>query len=123
VHVKDNLDIANRLEASVFAGDFDTVRAIIHPDFEMHQARRIPYHAEYKGYDGFMRFIENFMGYYDIATLDRTATYFADDGTIVVEYHMVATARSTGEKVDTTMLEKWQFKDGKVIGVTPHYFD
>ena len=121
--MKDNQAIAEKLEASVFAGDFDAVRAIIHPDFELRQAKRIPYAEEYRGYDGFMRFFANFTGWYDIATLDRTATYFADDGTIVVEYHLVATARSTGDKVDTTMLEKWEFRDGKVIGVTPHYFD
>lgn len=121
--MKDNLEIADRLQASVFAGDHEAVRAIIHPDFELRQAKRIPYCEEYKGYDGFMRFLANFMGYYDIAALERTGTYFADDGTIVVEFHMVATARSTGAKVDTTMLEKWEFKDGKVIGVTPHYFD
>ena len=121
--MKDNLEIADRLQASVFAGDHEAVRAIIHPDFELRQAKRIPYCEEYKGYDGFMRFLANFMGYYDISMLERIGSYFADDGTIVVEFHMVATARSSGDKVDTTMLEKWEFKDGKVIGVTPHYFD
>jgi hypothetical protein len=121
--VKDNLALADKLQASVFAGEHDAVRAIIHPDFELHQARRIPYAGEYKGYDGFMRFLANFMGWYDIHTLERTGTFFADNGDVVVEFHLVATARSTGEKVDTTMLEKWEFKDGQVIGVKPHYFD
>jgi len=109
--VKDNLAIADKLQAAVFAGDHDVVREIIHPDFELRQAKRIPYAEEYRGYDGFMRFLANFMGYYDIATLERTGTYFAEN------------ARSTGDKIDTTMLEKWEFEDGKVIGVTPHYFD
>ncbi len=121
--MKDNLALADKLQASVFAGDHDAVRAIIHPDFELRQAKRIPYADEYRGYDGFMRFLANFMGWYDIATLERTGSFFSDNGDIVVEFHLVATARSTGEKVDTTMLEKWEFKDGKVIGVTPHYFD
>ncbi len=121
--MKDNLGIADKLQASVFAGDNDAVRAIIHPDFELRQAKRIPYAEEYRGFDGFMRFLANFMGYYDIQALDRIGTYFADDGAIVVEFHLIATNRSTGEKVDTTMLEKWEFADGKVFRVTPHYFD
>ena len=121
--MKDNLAIADRLEASVFAGDHEAVRDLIHPAFELHQAKRIPYAEEYKGYEGFMRFLANFMGYYDIDILERTGAFFADNGDIVVEFHMFATVRTTGEKVDTTLLEKWRFLDGKVVGVTPHYFD
>ena len=46
--MRDNLEIADRLQALVFAGDHDAVRALIHPDFELRQAKRIPYAEEYK---------------------------------------------------------------------------
>ncbi len=118
-----NLEIANRLESAVFGGDQAGIRAVIHPDFVLHSAPRHPYGGRYDGVEGFLVFIDRLMGHFDFEKLERTGTYSSENGDMILEFHLRGTAKSTGVLLDTSLLEKWEFKDGKIIAVTPHYFD
>lgn len=119
----DNLAIQKCFLAAFAAGDMVTVASLLHADFSITEPPSLPYAGVYHGPDGFADFAGRFVGMLDIAALEGTGTYVSDSGSIVGEIVIQATHKETGAKIDTTILEKWDFADGKVIRITPHYFD
>ena len=60
----------------------------------------------------------------DIEKLEPVRSYLCDDPDwLVSEFDLIATVKTTGQRYETTLLERWQFSEGKVITVLPHYFE
>lgn len=119
----ENLAVKDRFLGAVFAGDFAALLDLIHPDFAMRQVDALPYGGLYEGPEGFVSFIQKFLAMLDIEQLEATETFVSETGGIVMELAVRTTLKQTGARMDTTMLEKWEFADGKVIRISPHYFD
>ncbi len=118
-----NLDVQQRFVAAVFAGDAEVLKGLCHPDFLLVQAPSMPYGGTYQGADGFLRFLGIFGATYDIEKLEPLRTYQAEDPDwLVSEFVLRATVKASGKLYDTTLLESWHFRDGKVLGIRPHYF-
>ncbi len=118
-----NLDIQQRFVAAVFAGDTGTLTALCHADFVLEQAPDMPYGGTYRGAEGFLRFLGIFAETYDLEALEPVRIYATDDPDwLVSEFVLRAAVKASGKRYDTTLLERWQFRDGKVLGVKPHYF-
>jgi ketosteroid isomerase-like protein len=113
----------NRFLEAVFAGDYERLPQYLHPDFELLHSTTVPYAGVYKGSEGFLRFIHLFMDSFDPLDLQTGETFAAPSGALVVEIALAGNLKSSGRRVETTMLEKWEFEDGKVRRIKPHYFD
>lgn len=118
-----NVAVMNRFVAAVFAGENDKLPELLHPDFELLHASTVPYAGVYRGPEGFLRFLELFMATFDPLDMQAKETFVASSGALVVEIALAGVLKSTGQKVETTMLEKWEFEDGMVRRIKPHYFD
>jgi hypothetical protein len=55
--------------------------------------------------------------------MEQGETYASPSGTLVVEILLKGDRKSDGGRVETSMLEKWEFEDGRIRRVKPHYFD
>jgi ketosteroid isomerase-like protein len=119
----DTPAIQQRFMTAVGTGDMEGLRALLHPDFSMTQAPTLPYGGTYRGPDGFIGFLGTFMEKLEIEALDGKQNFIGDDRAIVGEVYIRAKLRETGKTLETTLLEKWEFADGKVIAISPHYFD
>lgn len=107
----------------VMAGEFDRLDDLLHPNFTLIHASTVPYAGTYKGATGFQEFLALFTNSYDGLEMQTGETFTAPSGSLVVEIHLRGTLKSDGGLVDTTMLEKWDFADGKILTIKPHYFD
>lgn len=119
-----NPDVQQRFVAAVFAGDSATLTELCHADFVLEQGGAMPYAGTYRGAAGFLRFLGIFAETLDIEKLEPVRTYLCDDPDwLVSEFDLIATVKASGQRYETTLLERWQFSGGKVISVKPHYFE
>jgi ketosteroid isomerase-like protein len=119
-----NLAIQERFVAAVFAGESATIEALAAPEFELHEGSGLPFGGVYKGAQGFLDFLGIFMTTFDIEQLVPVRTYqAADPDFLACEFDLRATVRATGKRFDSTLVELWSFRDGKVVSIKPHYFN
>ena len=60
----------------------------------------------------------------EIGHMETLRIYTSQDPNYVIsEMELRARVRATGKSFDTTLLERWQFRGGKVLSVKPHYFN
>lgn len=118
-----NVAIMERFVAAVLSGDMATVGALCAPDMELHQGSGMPYAGTFTGADGFAQFLGIFGDTFDIERLEPVRSYTCDDPDYVVcEIEMAATVKASGKRFETSLLEQWRFRDGKVVTIKPHYF-
>lgn len=119
-----NLAVLQRFVEAVFGGDGETLKSLCHPDFLLHEGSGLLFAGTYPGGDGFLRFLEIFGTTLDIERLETLRIYQADAPDYVIsEMELRATVRSTGATFESSLLERWTFRDGKVIEIKPHYFN
>ena len=119
-----NLPIKDRFIAAVLAGETGALEQLMDPAFELHHSADLPYGGIYRGADGFNAFLARFNDTFAIDVLNETAAYPAPSGdSVVVEIELKATIRASGRPFETTMLEVWSFRGGKVHKIKPHYFN
>lgn len=119
-----NLAVQQRFVAAVMSGDAETIHALTAPGFILTQGSGMPYAGLYEGADGFLRFLGIFAETLDIEKLEPVRHFQSDDPDLIVfEFDIVAVHRATGKPYVTSLLEAWTFRNGKVAGVKPHYFN
>ena len=119
-----NLAIVNQFVAAVTAGDADTLKALCADQFELHEGSGLTFAGVYAGSDGFLKFLGIFAETLDIERMELLRSYVSDDDDYVIsEMELVATIRATGKPFASTLLERWKFRDGKVLSIKPHYFN
>lgn len=107
----------------VMAGEYDRLAELIHPDFQLIHSSTVPYAGTYRGAEGFLRFLNIFTDCYDDLEMETGEIFVAPSGSLIVEIQLRGIVKAMGGRVDTSMLEKWDFSDGKVTRIKPHYFD
>lgn len=119
-----NLAVQERFVAAALGGDTATLRELADPAMLLSQGEGMPYKGAYTGADGFLRFMGIFGDTLEIEKLAPVRVYeTADPDFLVCEFELESRLKATGERYDTTMLEQWRFKGGKVVNIKPHYFD
>ena len=119
-----NLAVQARFAAAVMAGDMATLEELSHPEMVLTQGAGTAYPGTYRGYAGFLEFLGKFAAALDIDSIETTRIFHGDDpGALVCEFDLRSKHKATGQRYDTTLMELWEFKDGKVIRIKPHYFD
>lgn len=116
-------DTCERFMAALRTGDFDTQRTILAPDFVCTEADGLPYRGTFHGPDGWQTLA---------MTVGRTWSGFrlellefvAETGDNVVwRFAISGKSRRTGTPFQSTVLELWRFRDGKLGEILPYYFD
>lgn len=119
-----NIQVKEQFVAAVFAGDADTIRALADPAFELHEGSGLPFAGTYRGAEGFLKFLGTFSQTFDIERLEPIRSYESQDpDRMAFEFDLRATVRNTGQLFESTLIEIWNFRDGKVLSVKPHYFN
>jgi predicted SnoaL-like aldol condensation-catalyzing enzyme len=119
-----NLKTKDRLTAAVMSGDHEKVRQLIDSRFELRQPNGLEYAGVYSGPDGFLDFMDRFTKTYTIESVDITRTFTSDDPDLLIfEVTMQGKLNSSGRSFKTTILEPWQFHKGKVVSITPHWYE
>jgi ketosteroid isomerase-like protein len=119
----DNLRVKDRFVAAVFAGDKATMHDLLDASFELHQPPGLAYAGSYAGAEGFLSFLAKFMATYDIEALVNTDTFIAENpDRTVLEFKFTGKLKASGEKFATTLLECWEFRQGRILRITVYWF-
>lgn len=119
-----NLRIQEQFVTAVFAGDADTIRALCAPEFELHEGSGLPFAGTYRGAEGFLEFLGVFNDTFEIESLTPVRIYTSDDPDwLACEFDLRATLRAGSEPFVSSLVETWQFKNGQVAAIKPHYFN
>lgn len=123
------VDSIARFNAAFSSGNVELLRELVHPDFEVHQSRHLPYGGTYRGWAGFQEFALNLFPNtwrIDSFNLLRRFDEKVDEPgveSVLLLFHLVGAVAATGEPVDTTLAEHWIMKDGKLLFAQPHWFE
>ena len=119
-----NLAILERFVTAVFAGDSDTILSLCDPDFVMEEGSGLSFAGIYPGGEGFLRFLGIFSETLEVEHMETLRVYATQDPDYAVsEMELRTIVRATGKRFDTTLLERWHFRGGKVLSIMPHYFN
>jgi ketosteroid isomerase-like protein len=124
VSKEQNLAVKQQFVAAVFAGDKDTLRRLADPHFELHEGSAMPFVGTYRGAEGFIGFLDIFMAAFDIRRLEETGAYTSEDpDQMVFTFELEAVYRPTGVDFSSSLIEAWQFSNGKVLKIVAHYLN
>lgn len=119
-----NLAVQARFAAAVMAGDVATLEELSHPEMVLTQGAGTAYAGTYHGSAGFLEVLGKFAAALDLESIDTIRVFQCDDpGALVCEFDLKSKLKGSDTRYDTTLMELWEFKDGKVIRIKPHYFD
>lgn len=122
-------DSIARFQAAFASGDRDLLATLVDPEFEVHQSSNLPYGGRYRGIEGFFEFaLGLFLTTWNIETFEMLRR-FDEKGTepgiesVVIQIRLAGTVAATGEAFDTTLLEHWIMRNGKLLFAQPHWFE
>ncbi len=119
-----NLAVQDRFVAAVFAGDSATLHELAAPDFVLLEGSGLPFAGDFPGADGFLRFLGIFAEVFDIEVLAPVRSFQSDDPDVLAtEFELRAVDRATGKPFESSLIEVWTFREGKVASIKPHYFN
>lgn len=120
-----NHETKTRFVSALFANDWDTMATLVHPSFELREPEALPYGGIYKGLDGFKKCWELIpQSSHKAEHLDTLHTYFTESPDhIFVELDFRGTRRDTGEKIESLVMEKFEFRDGKISAVVLFWYN
>jgi ketosteroid isomerase-like protein len=119
-----NLPVQQRFVAAVFAGDGDTIRSLCAPDFELLEGSGLPFAGVFRGAEGFLAFLGVFNDTFELEYLNPVRHYASDDpDRMAFDFELRGVHRATGEAFESSLVELWTFREGKVVTIKPHYFN
>lgn len=116
-------DFCDRFMALLQKGDFDALGPMLDPDFVLREARGLPYAGEYHGLDGWRALSRAVSAAWAGMRLERLEYVAEGADTLVVRFALSGKSRKNGTPFETTVMELWRFRDGKLREILPYYWD
>ncbi len=103
-------------------GDFGPIADTLDPEVVMHQADSLPYGGEWRGHDGFERWMREMREWWE--SLELTDQEFVVHGRLVIVLStVVATARRTGRAYTYPLAQVIETREGRILSIRPFYWD
>lgn len=120
-----NLDVKKKFVAALAAKDWDEAAKYVHPDFELREPAALPYGGVYKGMSGFRECLEKIPKIsHRTERIEILRTYFTQDPDhLFSELDFAGVRVDTGERISSGVVEKFEFRDGKISAIVLYWFD
>lgn len=104
--------------------DPEALKALIHPDFVLHEDPGVPYGGVFKGQEGFLKVALAVRDTWCDQTLERMHySESPETNTASIVLRMRARAKPTGTLIETYVSEIWSFRDGLGIEAYVWYWN
>ena len=110
-------EIVRKALAAFNAGDNDLVVAAFDPDVELVPARAVLEGSEYRGHDGFRRFVADMDEDWDTFHPELDEVRELGDGRVLVLGHLQARGKASGMEVDSTAAWLCDVREGRITRV------
>jgi len=118
----NKVDITRKLYASAVAQDWEEFEQYLHPEFVIRESAALPYAGDYRGAKGFSDLVRTVFTYFSWLEVEP-GYYMEGDEHVTAIVNLKGKGKKTGQDFQTTVLELFRFKDGKVIEILPYYWD
>lgn len=105
------------------AGDKSAMEAMLHPEFEVEEALGLPYAGIYRGIDGWLDLCKAVVKTWGKFQLQFIEYAGESEDSLVIRFAISGQSRNTGKSFESSVLEFWKFRDGKLFRIYPYYFD
>jgi hypothetical protein len=122
---KDNLIIAGNYFDCLFKkGDFESLKKLIDTGAVYNQAAGLPYGGKYNGFGEWATMFTKVDKYFNLQLINEPI-YFSNPGEkkVIANFTIKFTCKKNKKELLMQISELLEFKDGKIITVTPFYFD
>lgn len=109
--------------AALGRGDWGTMEAMIHPEFEVVEAEGLPYAGTYRGFEGWRRLSEAVLETWSSFRISAIEMHGGDAESAIIRFAISGRSRRTGNPWESSILELWKFRDGRLARIDPYYFD
>lgn len=109
--------------AALGSGDWDAMERILHPDFVCVEAEGLPYAGTYTGFDGWRRLSDAVLATWSGFRMNVLEMHGGDEDSAVLRIALSGKSRKTGKAWESSVLELWKFREGRLISIDPYYFD
>jgi len=115
-------EIAERLYASAVAEDWEEFEKWIHPDFVVRESPALPYGGTYRGAQGFRDVVRTVFTRFQRLEAEP-GNFMEGDDYVAAIVMLRGKGKQTGETFETSAVELFHFKNGRVIEILPYYWD
>ena len=112
-----------RFMAATQADDGAMLGTMLHPDFLVEEAAGLPYGGTYRGLDGWRTLSKAVTSTWSKFRIKPIAYPGESETHCTVRFAISGVSRKTGRAFATTVLELWEFADGRLLRIDPYYFD
>jgi ketosteroid isomerase-like protein len=120
----DNLAVMQRFKSAVASGDWPAIGALMDADFALYEPAALPYGGIHRGAEGFKSCLQKIKATFATTSLKPIRTYVTDDPDHVVgEFVVHGKVVATGAEYSSAIFERWDFRNGKVVGIAVIWFD
>ncbi|HKT73751.1 MAG TPA: nuclear transport factor 2 family protein [Steroidobacteraceae bacterium] len=109
--------------AAMHSGDRAAMGQMLHAQFEVEEAASLPYGGVYRGTEGWLALCSAVVGTWAKFSLQLLEYAGESADSLVIRFAISGRSRKTGKSFESTVLELWRFKDGKLFRIYPYYFD
>ena len=118
----ENVKIVATMAENGIKGNWDIVRGYVSDDLVMHVPPGLPFGGDYCGWDGYLQVFKELAAFFaDLKSGDTEVAAHGDK--VIVMSSLSGRIAKTGKPVSFPITGIWRLKDGKVVEITPFYYD
>lgn len=122
--VKNEALVAKYLESLFTKFDYAGLDSVLAADVVYTQAVGLPYGGTYIGLPGMMKMFIKSSEYSSMVVVDGpTLSTNPVTKKVIASFTVHVTAKKSGKVLDMAIQESFELKNGKIVGITPFYFD
>jgi ketosteroid isomerase-like protein len=118
--VNPNHELVQRSLAAYLTRDEATLKALLHPEAEIHGDPGIVNAGTYWGYDGYVRWVQEWEEAWEEVNYDLLEMIDVGSSIVVVPVHVVGRGAGSGVEIDSVFGWLYEFRDGQ--GVRFHVY-
>ncbi len=108
-----NVELVRRGAEAFQSGDLDALLALTGEDFEVFLPQNLPNSGTYRGHDGFMTWLRQWLDAWEDFKVEITAAEPAGERHVVAMVHQSARGKGSGIPVDMDIAYLWEVREGK----------
>jgi uncharacterized protein len=111
-HQRDNVEVVSGGVEAFQRGDLDGLLALTREDFEIYLPHNLPNSGTYRGHDGFMTWLRQWLDAWDDFKVELTAAEPAGERHVVAMVHQSARGKGSGIPVHMDIAYLWEVREG-----------
>jgi ketosteroid isomerase-like protein len=119
----DSAQVVREFYRAGRAGELDIVRSLLAKDVVLVEPDSMPYRGSYRGAEAVMQIqVDLYTKYYEFSSFELTSV-ISEGENAAAHVKVGGVARATGTPIETSAVEWFVVRDGRIISIIPYHYD